>query len=108
MFSSKAVCSVALLCCCAAGTCNAQSAPLKLKQTIPLPGVEGRIDHFASDPSGQRLFVCALGNNTVEVLDLQKGERVHTITGLGAPQGIAYVPEIGRASCRERVEMSGV
>jgi DNA-binding beta-propeller fold protein YncE len=96
MFSSKAVCSVALLCCCAAGTCNAQSAPLKLKQTIPLPGVEGRIDHVASDPSGQRLFVCALGNNTVEVLDLQKGERVHTITGLGAPQGVAYVPEPNR------------
>jgi len=96
MFSSKAVCSVALLCCCAAGTCNAQSAPLKLKQTIPLPGVEGRIDHFASDPSGQRLFVCALGNNTVEVLDLQKGERVHTITGLGAPQGVGYVPEVNR------------
>ena len=23
------------------------AAPLKLKQTIPLPGVEGRIDHFA-------------------------------------------------------------
>ncbi len=96
MFSSKAVCSVALLCCCAAGTCDAQSAPLKLKQTIPLPGVEGRIDHFASDPSGQRLFVCALGNNTVEVLDLQKGERVHTITGLGAPQGVGYVPEVNR------------
>ena len=42
------------------------------------------------------MFVCALGNNTVEVLDLQKGERVHTITGLGAPQGIAYVPELNR------------
>ena len=85
-----------LLCCCAAVTCNAQSAQLKLKQTISLPGVEGRIDHFASDPSGQRLFVCALGNNTVEVLDLQKGERIHTITGLGAPQGVAYVPDGNR------------
>jgi len=42
------------------------------------------------------LFVCALGNNTVEVLDLQKGERVHTITGLGAPQGVAYAPEVDR------------
>jgi DNA-binding beta-propeller fold protein YncE len=96
MFSSKAVCSVALLCCCAAGTCNAQSAPLKLKQTIPLPGVEGRIDHFAFDAGGERLFVCAVGNNTVEVLDLRKGARIHSITGLGAPQGIAYVPELNR------------
>ena len=95
-FSSKAVCRVALLCCYAAATSNAQSAPLKLKQTIPLPGVEGRIDHFASDPSGQRLFVCALGNNSLEVIDLRKGERAHTITGLGAPQGVGYAPEVNR------------
>src|SRR5438093_868486 len=75
---------------------HAQEKTLKLKQTIPLPGVEGRIDHFALDASGERLFVCALGNNTVEVLDLRKGERVHSITGLGAPQGIAYIPELDR------------
>ena len=67
--------------------------PLKLTQSIALPGVEGRIDHFAWDPTGQRLFVCALGNNTVEVLDLRKGGRIHSISGLGAPQGIAYIPE---------------
>ena len=67
-------------------------ASLQLKQTIALPGVEGRIDHFALDATGDRLFVCALGNNTVEVLDLRKGQRIHSITGLGAPQGIAYIP----------------
>jgi DNA-binding beta-propeller fold protein YncE len=94
--SSTAVCSIALLCCFAAATSNAQSAPLKLKQTIPLPGVEGRIDHFAADPPGQRLFVCALGNNSLEVIDLRKGERVHSITGLGAPQGVGYAPEVNR------------
>jgi DNA-binding beta-propeller fold protein YncE len=70
--------------------------PLKLKQTILLPGVEGRIDHLALDASSERLFVCALGNNTVEVLDLRKGERIHSITGLGAPQGIACIPELNR------------
>jgi DNA-binding beta-propeller fold protein YncE len=75
---------------------HAEEKALKLKQTIPLPGVEGRIDHFALDPSGERLFVCALGNNTVEVLDLGKGERVHSITGLGAPQGIVCIPEPDR------------
>ena len=75
---------------------HAQEKTLKLKQTIPLPGVEGRIDHFALDASGERLFVCALGNNTVEVLDLRKGVRVHSITGLGAPQGIAYIPQFDR------------
>ena len=95
LFTAKAVCGVALLSCYAAAT-NAQSAPLNLKQTISLPGVEGRIDHFAFDPIGERLFVCALGNNTVEVLDLQKGERVHSITALGAPQGVGYVPSLNR------------
>src|SRR5206468_9298820 len=75
---------------------HAEQKTFKLKQTIPLPGVEGRIDHLALDAASDRLFVCALGNNTVEVLDLRKGERIHSITGLGAPQGIAYIPELGR------------
>ena len=73
-----------------------EEAALQLKQTISLPGVEGRIDHLALDAAGERLFVCALGNNTVEVLDLRKGERIHSITGLGAPQGITYIPELNR------------
>src|SRR5213083_410944 len=75
---------------------HAEQKTFKLKQTIPLPRVEGRIDHLAVDAASDRLFVCALGNNTVEVLDLRKGERIHSITGLGAPQGIAYIPEFDR------------
>jgi DNA-binding beta-propeller fold protein YncE len=87
---------VALVFCYTLATVRAQTAPLKLTKTIALPGVEGRIDHFAFDAAGERLFVCALGNNTVEILDLRKGERIHSITGLGAPQGIAYIPELDR------------
>jgi DNA-binding beta-propeller fold protein YncE len=68
----------------------ANGAALHLTQNIPLPGVEGRIDHLAVDLSGQRLFVCALGNDSLEVIDLQKGQRLQSITGLGAPQGVAY------------------
>jgi DNA-binding beta-propeller fold protein YncE len=83
-----------------AGACQpiAESgdAGLQLQQTIPLPGVEGRIDHIAFDAAGQRLFVCALGNNSVEVLDLHKGERIHSINAFGSPQGIAYVPQLNR------------
>src|SRR6266480_5232492 len=87
---------VALASCYTLATVRAQTAPLKLTETIALPGVEGRIDHFAFDAAGERLFVCALGNNTVEVVDLRKAERIHSITGLGAPQGIAYIPELVR------------
>src|SRR5438552_9190523 len=87
---------VALASCYTLATVRAQTAPLKLTETIALPGVEGRIDHFAFDAAGERLFVCALGNNTVEVVDLRKGVRVHSIAGFGAPQGIAYIPELNR------------
>ena len=83
----------------AAGNCLAvesDGAGLELKQTIQLTGVEGRIDHLDLDAANERLFVCALGNNTAEVLDLRKGERVHSITGLGAPQGLVYIPELNR------------
>jgi DNA-binding beta-propeller fold protein YncE len=83
--------------CVGAAVATAQnSSPLQLSATIGLPGVKGRIDHLAVDAIGERLFVCALGNNSVEVLDLRRGERIHSITGLGAPQGIAYVPEFNR------------
>jgi len=96
-FTWKTSCLAAALCCVGVAEIAAQSAvPLKLKETVALPGVEGRIDHFAFDAGGERLFVCALGNNTVEVLDLQKGERVHTISGLGSPQGLVYMSELNR------------
>jgi glutamine cyclotransferase len=96
-FTWKPACLAAALCCLGVAEIAAQSAaPLKLKETIALPGVEGRIDHFAFDAAGDRLFVCALGNNTLEVLDLRKGQRIHSITGLGSPQGIAYIPELDR------------
>ncbi len=75
-------------------TAHAQEAtPLRLVQTIPLPHVEGRIDHMAVDLQGQRLFVAALGNNTLEVLDLKGGAHLHTITRLHEPQGVVFVPE---------------
>ena len=71
----------------------AAAPPLRMIQTIPLPGVQGRIDHLAVDVAGQRLFVAALGNNTVEVIDLAKGQRIRSVTGFKEPQGMAYDPE---------------
>ena len=67
--------------------------PLRLVETIPLPGVEGRIDHLAADPDGQRLFVAALGNNTLEVVDLAAHKVVHSIGGLHEPQGVAFLKD---------------
>ena len=76
---------------CLAGSALAQDASvLILKTRIPLPNVDGRMDHLSVDVKGQRLFVSALGNNTVEVLDLQSGQRVRTLPGLAEPQGLFY------------------
>lgn len=69
---------------------------LRLVQSIPLPNVEGRIDHMAVDIRGQRLFIAALGNNTVEVLDLRAGKRIRSITGLHEPQGVGFIPEFNK------------
>src|SRR2546430_8035199 len=44
-------------------------APLLLVQEIPLPQVEGRIDHFTFDAKRKRVIGAALGNNTVEIVD---------------------------------------
>jgi len=67
--------------------------PLTLVGTIDLPGVEGRIDHLAVDGASQRLYVAALGNNTVEVLDLKTNRHIKSVAGFREPQGIAVVPD---------------
>jgi DNA-binding beta-propeller fold protein YncE len=72
------------------------NAPLRLEKTIPLPDVQGRIDHMSIDVKNQRFFMAALGNNTVEVIDVKRGKRIHTITGLHEPQGVLYLPDVNR------------
>lgn len=70
-------------------------------QTIPLEQVEGRIDHLDVDLKTRRLFVAALGNNTLEVIDLQEGRRLHTIADLREPQGVVSLPARIVVSCGE-------
>ena len=73
----------------------AATRPLILTGAIPLPNVQGRIDHFGFDPNN-RLFVSALGNNTEEALDLSAQRVVHTIMDVPTPQGVAYSPETNK------------
>ena len=74
----------------------AEPPPLAETRIVALPGVERRIDHFAVDPAGKRLFVSALGNHTLEVLDVDAGKRITSIKGLNEPQGVAYLPSVHR------------
>ena len=66
--------------------------PLVLTEAIPTPGVQGRFDHFGFDGKNQ-LFVAALGNNTVEVIDISARVRAHSIAGIPNPQGVVYAPD---------------
>ncbi len=66
---------------------------LKLEKEIPLPNVKGRIDHLDINLKDEVAYVAALGNNTVEVVDLKSGKILHSITELSEPQGVAYIPK---------------
>ena len=68
--------------------------PMVLTEAIPLEGVKGRFDHFAT--AAKQLFVSALGNNTVEVIDISARTVAHTITGIPNPQGVAFSPETNK------------
>ena len=74
----------------------ASNVPLRLDKTITLAGVQGRIDHMSFDVESGRLFVAALGNNTVEVIDTKQGKRLRSIPGLHEPQGVLYLPAVNR------------
>ena len=69
------------------------AAPLRLIATIELPNVAGRIDHLAFDAQRQRLFIAALGNDTVEVLDAASNSHLRSLPGFHEPQGIAIAAD---------------
>jgi DNA-binding beta-propeller fold protein YncE len=73
---------------------SADFKPLVLTDAIPVPGVKGRFDHFAT--GGKFLFVSALANNSLEVIDIGERALAHTIIGISHPQGIVFSPEANK------------
>ena len=94
MNNSKIILLAAILFFFASG-CKAQSQTnsLQLIEAIPLQNVSGRIDHLSFDAKNNFVFVAALGNNTVEVVDLKNKKVIHSIKDLHEPQGVAFIPE---------------
>jgi DNA-binding beta-propeller fold protein YncE len=45
---------------------------------------------MSADIAGQRLFIAALGNHSVEVADLKSARRIHSIPDLAEPQGVYF------------------
>ena len=75
---------------------TAQAMLPKPVTDIAMPGVKGRIDHFGADVKRHRLYVAALGNDTLEVLDTAGRKRERSLDGFGEPQGILHVADTGR------------
>jgi DNA-binding beta-propeller fold protein YncE len=76
------------------GSTFVSAAPvLQEIERIELPDVTGRIDHMVVDIVGKRLFVAALGNNTVEVIDLAHRRVIKSLTGFEEPQGVLLLTE---------------
>lgn len=81
------------------GVAPAETAPpLRLERTVELADVAGRIDHLALDRKRGRLWIAALENGSVEVVDLRAGARVKHVAGLREPAGVAFAEERGRVA----------
>src|SRR6202035_2147044 len=64
---------------------------LRLVQTISLPGVNGRLDHMAVDLEKKRLFLAAVANGTLEVIDLGAGKVINSLTGFKDTQDALFL-----------------
>lgn len=86
--------SLATLFLACLGSTAAADDALVVQARIDLPQVAGRIDHLAYDARGRRLFVAELGNDAVDVVDVEHYRVVHRIDGIDEPQGIVYSPAL--------------
>src|SRR5215467_14056540 len=86
-----AACCIALLGCFALETHAQEKQALRLVQTIPLPGVKGRLDHMGVDLEKKRLFVATVDNNTLEVVDLTAGKVIKSLTGFKDTQDALFL-----------------
>ena len=84
---------LALICAGCKGQ-NPSGTNLLVKQAaIPMPGIKGRIDHLDINLKEKIVYIAALGNNSLEVVDIGKGKVLKTIIGLNEPQGVAYISQ---------------
>jgi hypothetical protein len=86
-----AIFSIVMYACLGDQICAQEKQPLRLVQTIPLPGVSGRLDHMGVDLEKKRLFVAAVANNTLEVVDLTGGKVINSLGGFKDTQDALFL-----------------
>jgi len=71
-----------------------EKAPLRLVQTITVPGVARKWDHFGVDLKGNRLFVSSEEDPAVEVFDLRTNQHLQSLTDFKEPHNVLPFPEM--------------
>src|SRR6202790_1387256 len=79
---------------CAEVSLAQNAAKLRLIQTIPVPGVQRKWDHFGFDLEKKRFFVTSEEEPAVEVYDLQTNKHISTLTDFKEPHNVLIFPEL--------------
>ena len=83
----------ALVFACVAPLSAQEKAPLRLVQTIDVPGVR-KWDHFGVDIKGNRLFVASEEEPAVEVFDLRTNKHLQSLTDFKEPHNVVPFPDL--------------
>ena len=78
---------------CAVQAPAQEKAPLRLVNTITVPGVR-KWDHFGVDLKGNRLFVTSEEEPAIEVFDLRTNQHLQSLTEFKEPHNVLPFPEL--------------
>ncbi|HEY2645376.1 MAG TPA: YncE family protein, partial [Candidatus Acidoferrales bacterium] len=84
---------LALVLACAGPSSAQDKPPLRLAQTIDVPGAR-KWDHFGVDLKGNRLFASSEEEPAVEVFNLKTGEHLRSLTEFKEPHNVLPFPEL--------------
>ncbi len=78
---------------CARPSAAQEKTPLRLVQTIAVPGAR-KWDHFGVDIKGNRLFAASEEEPAIEVFNLKTGEPLRTLTEFKEPHNVLPFPDL--------------
>jgi DNA-binding beta-propeller fold protein YncE len=73
-----------------------EKAPLKLVQTVSVPGLARKWDHFGVDLKGNRLFVTSEDEPAIEIFDLKTNKHLRSLTEFKEPHNVLPLPELNK------------
>src|SRR6202022_2595562 len=73
-----------------------EKAPLRLVQTVSVPGLARKWDHFGVDLKGNRLFVTSEEEPAIEIFDLKTNMHLRSLTEFKEPHNVMPFPEMNK------------